>query len=95
MRPPRLTSMTDLMLRAMAELFAGEGRVTDPTLREQFVASRILRAVEEAGPDHRFAYLAHNDHIQRTPVVFEGELPAYPSGSCSRRSSASATPLLL
>jgi erythromycin esterase len=73
-------STTDLMLRAMAELFAGEGRVTDTTLREQFVASRILRAVEDAGPDRRFAYLAHNNHIQRTPVVFEGELTAYPVG---------------
>jgi erythromycin esterase len=73
-------STTDLMLRAMAELFAGEGRVTDTTLREQFVASRILRAVEEAGPHRRFAYLAHNNHIQRTPVVFQGELAAYPVG---------------
>jgi erythromycin esterase len=71
---------TDLMLRAMAELFAGEGRVADTTLREQFVASRILRAVEEAGPQHRFAYVAHNNHIQRTPVVYEGELAAYPVG---------------
>jgi erythromycin esterase len=73
-------STTDLMLRAMADLFAGEGRVTDTTLREQFVAARLLRAVERAGPDHRFAYLAHNNHIQRTPVVYEGELAAYPVG---------------
>ncbi|HSM67211.1 MAG TPA: alpha/beta fold hydrolase [Ilumatobacteraceae bacterium] len=73
-------STTDLMLRAMAELFSGQGRITDGTLREQFAASRILRAVDEAGPDRRFAYIAHNNHIQKTPVVFEGELTAYPAG---------------
>jgi erythromycin esterase len=73
-------STTDLMLRAMAELFSGEGHVTDTTMREQFVASRILSAMEEAGPDRRFAYVAHNNHIQKTPVVFDGALTAYPVG---------------
>jgi pimeloyl-ACP methyl ester carboxylesterase len=68
------------MLRAMADLFSGQGRASDTTLREQFVASRIVRAVDQAGPDRRFAYVAHNNHIQKTPVVFDGEVIAFPVG---------------
>lgn len=71
---------TDLMLRAMAELFSGEGRTADTTLREQFVASRILYAVEHGAANDRIAYVAHNNHIQKTPVVFDEALVAYPTG---------------
>jgi erythromycin esterase len=71
---------TDLMLRAMAELFSGVGRTADTTLREHFVASRILRAVEHGELDDRIAYVAHNNHIQKTPVIFDQALTAYPAG---------------
>jgi Erythromycin esterase homolog len=71
---------TDLMLRAMAELFSGEGRTADTTLREKFVASRLLRAIELGQDGVRVAYVAHNNHIQKTPVIFDGALAAYPAG---------------
>lgn len=68
------------MLRAMAELFSGEGRTADTTLRERFVASRLLHAVEHGGVDDRIAYVAHNNHIQKAPVIFGEALTAYPAG---------------
>jgi pimeloyl-ACP methyl ester carboxylesterase len=76
----RAASTTDLMLRAMAELFSGGGRPSDGTLREKFIASRILYAVEHGQPGDRIAYVAHNNHLQKTPVMFDGELVAYPVG---------------
>lgn len=72
---------TDLMLRAMADLFSGVGLVDDTTIRERFVASQILDAVDELDHGERIAYVAHNNHIQKTPVVFDGTLTAYPAGS--------------
>ncbi|MEJ1089164.1 erythromycin esterase family protein [Microbacterium sp. Mu-80] len=72
---------TDLMLRAMADLFSGGGRIDDTTLRERFVASRLLEAVEGLQPGERIAYVAHNNHIQKAPVLFGGVLTAYPAGS--------------
>ncbi|MGF2949567.1 erythromycin esterase family protein [Microbacterium alcoholitolerans] len=72
---------TDLMLRAMADLFTGGGRVDDTTIRERYVASRILEAVDELADGERIAYVAHNNHIQKAPVIFDGVLTAYPTGS--------------
>lgn len=76
----RAARSTDLMLRAMAELFSGEGVPADTTLREHHVSERLLAAVDGLGPDERILYLAHDNHLQKAPVVFDGELAAYPVG---------------
>jgi len=72
---------TDVMLRAMADLFSGTGRVDDTTIREVYVAQRLSDAVQALVDDERIAYVAHNNHIQQTPVVFDGVVTAYPAGS--------------
>ena len=72
---------TDVMIRAMADLFSGTGRVADTTIREVFVAQRIGDAVKTLADGERIAYVAHNNHIQKTPVLFDGVLTAYPAGS--------------
>lgn len=76
----RAAVTTDLMLRAMSELFAGEGLPDDTTLREHYVAGRVLRAVAGLTDGQRIAYLAHDNHIQKTPVVFDGVTAAQPVG---------------
>ncbi len=76
----RAATTTELMLRAMAELFSGAGRPGDTTLREHYVAAQLLHALDRGGARARIAYVAHNNHIQKTPVVFGGELAAHPVG---------------
>lgn len=72
---------TDVMLRAMADLFSGTGRIDDTTIREVYVAQRIGDAVSALADGERIAYVAHNNHIQKTPVLFDDVLTAYPAGS--------------
>ncbi|WP_144066128.1 erythromycin esterase family protein [Gordonia lacunae] len=71
---------TDVMLRAMADLFSGTVRVDDTTIREVYVARRITDAVDALDDGGRIAYVAHNNHVQKTPVVFDGVLTAHPAG---------------
>lgn len=72
---------TEGILRAMADFFSGTGRVDDTTIREVFVARRISDAVRTLPEGERIAYVAHNNHIQKTPVPFDGVLTAHPAGS--------------
>lgn len=72
---------TEVMLRAMVDLFSGAGRVDDTTIREVFVARRINEAVRTLPEGERIAYVAHNNHIQKPPVLFDGALTAHPAGS--------------
>jgi erythromycin esterase len=76
----RAAVTTDLMLRAMAELFAGEGVSSDTSVRDRFVADRLAEAVDDLPPGGRIVYVAHNNHVQKTPVMFDGALTAYPAG---------------
>lgn len=79
-RLARSAVTTDLMLRAMGELFSGTGRAADTTLREHFIAGQLLSHVERLPAGTRIAYVAHNNHIQKTPVRFYGSLTALPAG---------------
>lgn len=72
---------TEVMLRAMADLFTGTGRTDDTTIREVFVARRVAEELAGLPGDGRIAYVAHNNHIQKAPVLFDGVLTAYPAGS--------------
>lgn len=76
----RTAVVTDLMLCAMSELFAGSGLDLDTTLRERFVADRLLREAAALPDGERIAYVAHNNHIQKAPVTFAGEVAALPAG---------------
>ena len=71
---------TEIMLRAMGDLFSGTGRLDDTTVREVFVARRLVEAVDSLAPKGRIAYVAHNNHIQKAPVAFDGVLAAHPAG---------------
>lgn len=71
---------TDLMLRVMAELFSGGGLPADTTLRERFIANRLFEAVETLDAGQRIVYVAHNNHIQKSPVVFDNVVAAFPVG---------------
>ncbi|MFG1921882.1 erythromycin esterase family protein [Cryptosporangium sp. NPDC048952] len=69
---------TDYQLRAMSDFFAGNGLPCDPSLREYYLATTVQEQL--AAPDTRIVVVAHNNHIQKTPVTFDGELAALPMG---------------
>ncbi|AGZ42685.1 erythromycin esterase family protein [Actinoplanes friuliensis] len=70
---------TDYQLRAMNALFAGGGAPCDPSLREHYMAASVEDLVATT-VDARIIVIAHNNHIQKTTVVFDGELTALPMG---------------
>ncbi|MGC5054833.1 erythromycin esterase family protein [Micromonospora sp. DT48] len=71
---------TEYMLRAMSDLFSGEGLPGDTSIRDHFMAATVQWHLSAAGPDARMAVVAHNNHIQKTPVCFDGTLTALPMG---------------
>ncbi|PXY29121.1 erythromycin esterase [Prauserella coralliicola] len=62
-----------------ALLFAGDGLPMDSSVRDRLMADSLHWHLERLGPDARVVLMAHNNHIQKTPVEFEGPL-AYPMG---------------
>ncbi len=70
----------DYMFGAMNDLFAGGGKTADPSVRELFMAETVQWHLRHAGPDARIVVAAHNNHIQKTPVGFDGVTTALPMG---------------
>ncbi|HIW90594.1 MAG TPA: erythromycin esterase family protein [Candidatus Corynebacterium avicola] len=70
----------DHHLRAIASAYDGTALPASATSRERFMAASVRWWLERLGPDAKIVLLAHNAHIQRTPVVYEGELQVYPMG---------------
>lgn len=70
----------DHHLRAIASAYDGTALPASATSRERFMAASVEWWLERLGPDAKIVLLAHNAHIQRTPVVYEGELQVYPMG---------------
>ncbi|MDX9723525.1 MAG: erythromycin esterase family protein [Myxococcota bacterium] len=70
---------TEQMLRAMSELFEGGGLEAATSIRDCFAARTLSRALTDE-PGRRVLLLAHNNHIQKEPVCFAGELSALPMG---------------
>jgi erythromycin esterase len=62
----------DYMPGAMARLFAGTGLAGDPSVRDFFMAESVRWHLQRCGPDTRIVLACHNNHIQRTPVLFDG-----------------------
>ncbi|AXK31621.1 erythromycin esterase family protein [Streptomyces armeniacus] len=71
---------TDYMFGAMRDLFAGEGAPGDTSVREAYMAQSLHWHLDRAAPGTRVVLDAHNNHIQKTPVSFGGELIALPMG---------------
>ncbi|MEU8885133.1 erythromycin esterase family protein [Streptomyces hydrogenans] len=70
----------DYTFRAMAGLFAGNGLTADTTARDHYMAESLLWHLDRLEPTDRVVLMAHNAHIQRTPISFDGHLAGLPMG---------------
>ncbi|MEV4504188.1 erythromycin esterase family protein [Streptomyces klenkii] len=70
----------DYTFRAMADLFAGKGLPADTSARDVYMAESLLWHLERSEPGTRVVVAAHNAHIQKTPVSFNGHLTGLPMG---------------
>jgi erythromycin esterase len=66
-------------LRAMTNLFEGSALDGETSVRDAFIAQSLIE-LSENDPERRIIFLAHNNHIQKTAVSFEGELSGVPAG---------------
>ncbi|MGV8091294.1 MAG: erythromycin esterase family protein [Mangrovibacterium sp.] len=71
---------TVYVLQASAEMFSGTGLPFDMSIREKFMADSIMWHLKHSEPDTRIVVLAHNNHIQKTPVQYGEYVVAYPMG---------------
>ena len=71
---------TDYMFGAMRDVFAGGGMPGDTTVRELYLAESLQWHLERLEPGARVVLAAHNNHLQRTPIHFGGQLLALPMG---------------
>jgi erythromycin esterase len=67
------------MIGAMTDVFAGRGLAGDASVRDRFMADTLLWHLDQA-PQDKIVVVAHNNHVQKTAVVFDGEFAAYPLG---------------
>ncbi|MFJ4839932.1 erythromycin esterase family protein [Streptomyces sp. NPDC088746] len=70
----------DYTFRAMAALFAGEGLTADTSARDLYMAESLLWHLDRLEPTARVVLMAHNAHIQREPIAFDGHLTGLPMG---------------
>ncbi|XVQ08869.1 erythromycin esterase family protein [Spirillospora sp. CA-255316] len=70
----------DYMVGALNGVFTGTGLPLDTSVRDRYMADSLLWQLERAAPDDRIVVAAHNNHIQKTPVRYDGELWAYVMG---------------
>ncbi|MFB6566515.1 erythromycin esterase family protein [Streptomyces noursei] len=80
----------DHAFRAMADLFAGKGLTADTSARDAYMAHSVLWHLERLEPGTRVVLAAHNAHIQRTPVSFDGHLTGLPMGQHLHRALGAA-----
>ena len=70
----------DYTFRAMADLFAGSGLTADTSARDIYMAGSVLWHLERFEPETRIVLAAHNAHIQKSPISFNGHLTGLPMG---------------
>ncbi|MDI5976150.1 erythromycin esterase family protein [Amycolatopsis magusensis] len=70
----------DYTFRAMAGLFAGTGLTADTSARDNYLAESVRWHLERHEPGTRIVLMAHNAHIQKTPIAFDGHLTGLPMG---------------
>ena len=71
---------TDYHFRAMDDIFAGHGAPADASARELYMAGSVRWHLQHSDPEARVVLAAHNAHIQKTPVAYDGHLSAMPMG---------------
>lgn len=72
--------VTDYQFGSMTELFAGNGKTADMSVRDLYMAETLAWHLREAGPEAKIVLVSHNNHIQKTPAVFGGVTTALPAG---------------
>jgi erythromycin esterase len=70
----------DYMYGVMAGVFSGTGMSGDGSVRDQYMGESVRWHLDRAEPGARVVLVAHNYHIQKTPVVHGGEFAAFPMG---------------
>jgi erythromycin esterase len=70
----------DHQLRAIAGASAGSALPAAATSRERYMAATVRWWLDRLDPGARVVLMAHNAHVQRTPVVYEGEVQVLPMG---------------
>lgn len=70
----------DHTFRAMADLFAGTGLTADTSTRDLYMAESLLWHLERLDPGARVVLAAHNAHLQKSPISFDGKLTGFPMG---------------
>ncbi len=76
----------DYAFRAMAGLFAGTGLTADTSARDSYMAGSVRWHLERFDPGTRVVLVAHNAHIQKTSIAFNGQLTGFPMGQYLHRS---------
>lgn len=71
---------TDHMFGSMNDLYAGKGKTADLSVRDRYMAETLAWHLREAGPEAKAVIAAHNNHIQKTASVFDGQVTALPMG---------------
>ncbi|MEU5210333.1 erythromycin esterase family protein [Streptomyces sp. NPDC020742] len=76
---------TDYMFQAMDALVSGRGLAADLSVREIYLAESVRWHLERADPGARIALAAHNSHLHKTTLEFDGGLTALPMGQHLQR----------
>lgn len=71
---------TDYMFATLRDVFAGGDLPGDASVRDRFMADSLLWHLQRCDPAERVVVVAHNNHVQKTPVYFDGHLAALPLG---------------
>ncbi|MCH6160269.1 erythromycin esterase family protein [Streptomyces marispadix] len=71
---------TDYMFGAANDLGSAKGKTADLSVRDRYMAETLAWHLSEAGPEARVVIAAHNNHIQKTANVFNGQITALPMG---------------
>ncbi|MEV4360390.1 erythromycin esterase family protein [Nonomuraea sp. NPDC049625] len=75
----------DYGFRAMAGLYAGNGLTADTSARDVYMAGSVLWHLERLEPGARIVLAAHNAHLQKVPISFNGHLTGLPMGQHLQR----------
>ncbi|WP_067826361.1 erythromycin esterase family protein [Actinomadura kijaniata] len=70
----------DDALRATAALFDGTAPPADLSVRDRYMAESVRWHLSHSAPGTRVVLAAHNNHIQKHPVAYDGRLTTLPMG---------------
>lgn len=71
----------DYMYSVMAEVFNGTDLPGDASVRDRYMADSVHWHLDRLGEEAKVVLVAHNMHIQKTPVQHDGHFAALPMGS--------------